>query len=450
MTKEALEQEHRRLVKQLHPDLHPENPNATAEFQEMQEQYEERKAELNGDYSKSRKGRERREREERERRERERWEAARRKVEQAVSQARLNRQKPHTAWCKGDYVYARGVQWMNAFSADEGCADDVLRMAVKQGVKDETVVLIEAVFDIPDKDFMAAYLSYATDGEIYGGWEILQKADPANGTPKAKRVAKVVMFRSEHYCIFGNPKGDQVIEDYYLPANYETMFSDHLHCIKASIEREQQEAARIEAERRAKIEAEQRPLIEEWKDKLIAISAGLTDSERQTVAGENLKRMLKAKFPGVRFSVKTSRYGVTSVTWEDGPKKGEVVNASELFNGWLSEPTPWSERFGMLSIDFSRKMSVLTKARILQDLGQVTEAFREGAIDDEVEVSAWDWQMLHVLCGVDISNPDAPLCMCTLHADGRRTVYIHSAVRYVFEQTSYVKPKNVKRQKTAA
>ena len=49
MNIEQLEQEHKRLVVQLHPDRNPDNPDATAEFQEMQQQYEERKAELNGD-----------------------------------------------------------------------------------------------------------------------------------------------------------------------------------------------------------------------------------------------------------------------------------------------------------------------------------------------------------------------------------------------------------------
>jgi DNA mismatch repair protein MutS2 len=77
MTHEALEQEHRRLVIKMHPDRNPDNPNATAEFQEMQARYEERKAELNGDYTKSARGRERRERERKEREERERKERER-------------------------------------------------------------------------------------------------------------------------------------------------------------------------------------------------------------------------------------------------------------------------------------------------------------------------------------------------------------------------------------
>ena len=451
MTHEQLEQEHRRLVIKMHPDRNPDNPNATAEFQEMQAQYEERKAELNGDYRKSAKGRERRERERREREERERKERERNRLAEVLEQARRNKQKRPGELKAGDYVYAKAVEWMQAFSAEEGCANDVLRMAIRQGVKDETVVKIEALFDITDEQLMESYLSYATDGEIYGGWETIQQADHASGIRKAKRVAKVVMFRSPNYCIFGNPKGDQLITDYYLPVNYETMFSDHLHRIQAGIEREQREAERIEAERKARIEAEQRPLIDEWQGKLITISRGLTDAEQQTVAVSNLKTVLKGKFPGVTFTIKTNRHGETSVTWEDGPTVEEVVVAADLFNDWLqlTEPTPWQERFGRVTInvaDFNRKMNTLTKARILQQLGGVVDAFCQGDIDDEVTVSDDDWTMLHLMVGVSVGDKDATLCRSTLKADGTRRVHIGTAVRYVFEHTSYVKAKTTKKK----
>ncbi len=36
MTHEQLEQEHRRLVIKMHPDRNPNDPEATAKFQEMQ------------------------------------------------------------------------------------------------------------------------------------------------------------------------------------------------------------------------------------------------------------------------------------------------------------------------------------------------------------------------------------------------------------------------------
>ena len=55
MNEEQLKTRYRDLCVKMHPDKNTDNPNATAEFQEMQQQYEERKAELAGDYTKARK-----------------------------------------------------------------------------------------------------------------------------------------------------------------------------------------------------------------------------------------------------------------------------------------------------------------------------------------------------------------------------------------------------------
>lgn len=447
MTHEQLEQEHRRLVIKMHPDRNPDDPNATAAFQEMQQQYEERKAELNGDYRKARKGRERREREERERKEREAREQGRRRVEAAVNQARLNRQKSHRELKAGDFIYARQVKVGHARM------EALLHDVVKEGVFDEAVVMIETVVEMTDENLMSRDLNNELPSGVWGGWETLQMADPTHGIPKAKRVSRVVMFRSPSYCVFGNPMGDRIISRFYMPHDFGVMYRTALDDALVCIERQRREAERIEAERKAKIEAEQRPMIEEWREKLISLSRGLTDAERQTVAVENMKRVLKSKFPGVTFRIKTNRYGETSVAWEDGPTEAEVVTATDLFNTWLKrdEHTPWMQLFGTVSVsmgDYNRKMSTLTKARILQQLGEVTDAFREGEIGDDVTVSEWDWTMLHVLCGVQVSDPDARLCLSTLHADGRRTVTIIAAVRYVFQHTSYNKA--TKRQKKAA
>ena len=452
MTHEQLEQEHRRLVIKMHPDRNPNDPEATAKFQEMQQQYEERKAELNGDYTKSARGRERRERERREREERERKERERNRLAEVLEQARRNKQKRPGELKAGDYVYARCVKKNMFTDMVSPTMDDVLHQAMRNGVADETVVMVEMVVRVPDWECFDSFSpdAYIPEGGVYGGWETIQRADPANNI-KEKRVTKVILFWQGDYCVMGNPKGDPTVADYYVMPYYEVMFSDQLHRIKARLDHEAAEKARIEAERKARIEAEQRPLISEWAPKLITISRGLTDMEQQTVAISNLKVVLKGKFPGVTFTIKTNRHGESSVTWEDGPTVTEVITVADLFNDWLqlTEHTPWQERFGRVTVsadDFNRKMNTLTKARILQQLGGVTDAFCQGDIDDEVTVSDDDWTMLHLMVGVSVGDKDATLCRSTMQPDGTRRVHIATAVRYVFEHTSYVKAKTTKKK----
>lgn len=449
MTTEQLEQEHKRLVIQLHPDRNTDDPEATAKFQEMQAQYEERKAELTGDYTKARKGRERREREAREKTERERKERERRKVEMAVEQARKNKQVSFHDYEEGDYIYARRVKHGEDWG-DE-VLDGILRAVLTDGVDDETVVMIEAVFDVFDEELLSIVFNNGFDkfDGPYGGWDVLQKPDPANGVHKTRRVAKVVMFRSEHYYMLANPMGDYSIREYYMPSMFATMFQFQLDTLIAKIAFERREQERIEAERKAKMLAEQKPLIEEWSEKLIAISAGLTDTERAMVALDNIKTMLKAKFPGTTFRQR-GLYGTLS--WTDGPTYAEVQKVTELFDVGCSndyEVTPWMERFGKASVlMMDRKMSVLTKAKILQQLGSVTEAFSTSAIDDEVTVSDFDWMMLHLLVGIEVGKGQRE-CMSTMHADGSRSVSVLAAVRFVFERTSYVKVKTTRKSQKA-
>ena len=456
MTKEQLEAEHKRLVIQLHPDRNADNPNATAKFQEMQAQYEERLAELNGDYSKARKGRERREREERERRERERKEQARRRVEQVIEQARLNRQKSHREWKTGDYVYARMVNDTNkTMNWGAMTCEDLLWVVAQHGVKDECIVMIETIVEeTADSSILGCgyALHKGMPEGVWGGYEVLQSADPANGIRKGKRVAKVVMYRSPNYCLFANPMGDPFISDYFMPISYEQMFSMRLGEIRARLVEMEQEKARIEAEKKARLIAEQTPLIAEWEPKLIGMSNGLSHDERLTVAISNFKAMLKQKFQGTTFKVKKNRYDEVCISWEDGPTLAEVCDVMNLFDAWQvrgKELTPWMERYGKIPFsmgDVDRKMSTLTKARILQQLGQVSESFRNGSIDDSVELSDIDWMMLHLLVGINVNDADAKLCMSNMSADGKRMVRILSAVKFVFTYSSYCKPKAAKKK----
>ena len=448
-TMEQLKKKYRTLVQQLHPDHNPDDPNATKKFQEMQSQYEERKAELNGDYSGSRKARERREqaeREEREREERERREREAHRVEEVIKEARQMTATDYHTWKAGTYVYARMVvQDANSpFDWDYLNGDDIVRVVFRYAVKPEVVVKIETIIELGDTEIMDGYLSNAFEG-IFGGYEILQSA----GMTKGKRVPKVVMFRSPHYCFFGNPMGDSVISDYYVTVGFDSMFSDQIHRLFAEQQRREAEQKRIETEQRRKIEAEQQPMIEQWSGKLIAISAALTYGEKETVALNNLKKMLRIMFPGTAFKVK-KHAGDYELVWEDGPMMADVLKVYHLFFDLrIKETTPWQEHFGMVAMyGASRSMSTLTKATILEQLADIVPAFATKAYDDVVTLDNTGWMMLHLMVGMTLDKDD--LCDETESStDNHHNVFVCEAVQYIFDHTSYVRPKKTTKKKAA-
>lgn len=451
-TLEALEQKHRKLVLQLHPDRNPDKADATREFQEMQAQYEERKAELNGDYSGSQRARQRRERAERE----ERREREAHIVDDVLNEARRHKGVGFDTFKAGAYVYARKVDQVadGSYDWDSMSGNDLVHVFYTYAAEPETVVKIETIVELDDKDIMGNILSIHLNG-IYGGWEILQSANPNKGV-KGKRVAKVVMFRSKRYCFFGNPMGDLcAIVDYYVPVNCAIMFSNLLHVIAEENRRKMEDEQRLATERRVKLKAEQEPLIAAWSDKLITISAALTDDEKVAVAVNNLKKMLKEKFPGATFRLHEAK-GKCDVRWADGPTEPEVLDVMSLFyyGQFNPELSPWEERFGHISffgerpsLFVHRFMSVITKATILEQLGQVASAFATSGFFDEVAVDDNDWVLLHLLAGVDVNDG------CTVTSrfvNGKHMVCVMNAVGFIFNHTSYIKPRKTKKRKAKA
>ena len=458
-TLEALEQKHRKLVLQLHPDRNPDKADATREFQEMQAQYEERKAELNGDYSGSQRARQRREqaeREEREREERERREREAHIVDDVLNEARRNKGVRFDTFKAGAYIYARKVDQgaHGPYDWDNMSGDDLVHVFYTYAAEPETVVKIETVVELDDKEIMGNILSnYLND--IYGGWEILQSANPNKGV-KGKRVAKVVMFRSKRYCFFGNPMGDlHTIVDYYVPVDVALMFGMNLGDIAEEDRRKKEEEQRLAAERRAKLEAEQKPLIEAWSDKLIPISAALTEDEQEAVGVSNLQKMLKDKFPGVAIRSQNIK-GFHQIHWKDGPMKQEVLKIMMLFcyRQLNNETSPWEERYGHITFwdtleggATNREMGILTKAEILHQLAGIMSGFATVGYYDYLVVSDDEWMMLHLLAGVNMNDGDT--CACRVN-DGKRKVRVADAVNYVFDHTSYIKTRKTKKRKTKA
>lgn len=451
MTLEALEQKHRKLVLQLHPDRNPDKADATREFQEMQAQYEERKAELNGDYSGSQRARQRREQAERE----ERREREAHIVDDVLNEARRNKGVRFDTFKAGAYVYARKVDQAvgDSYDWDSMSGNDLIHVFYTYAAEPETVVKIEAVIELDDKEIMDNILSNYLNN-IYGGWEILQSANPNRGV-KGKRVAKVVMFRSKRYCFFGNPMGDlHTIVDYYVPVDVALMFGMVLGDIATEERRKKEEEQRLAAEKRVKLKAEQEPLIAAWSDKLITISAALTDEEKVVVAVSNLKKMLKDKFPGAAIRVTKSKVmsHAYQVVWEDGPMLDEVNETACLFETYNSAygdiVTPWNERFGRISLfNAVRVMSTLAKASILEQLGEVSDVFTTAGYDDYVEVSDMDWTMINLMVGKMVEEGKGDW-FCHIQ-NGKRMVVVRNVVEYIFDNTSYAKKPKAKKRKAA-
>lgn len=92
------------------------------------------------------------------------------------------------------------------------------------------------------------------------------------------------------------------------------------------------------------------------------------------LAAINIRRELKASFPGVKFSVKTDHYTEVRITWLDGPTSGQVRAMVDKYSGgffdgmadsYESRDTPWTTVFSSANyVNVSRGHSVeaVTKA----------------------------------------------------------------------------------------
>lgn len=81
----------------------------------------------------------------------------------------------------------------------------------------------------------------------------------------------------------------------------------------------------------------------------------VTDKYDQKTAANNLRALLKAKFPATKFSVRKYHYNSYTVSWEDGPSDPQVSEITRLFKdeGWdgmndssYSINTPFNQRYG--------------------------------------------------------------------------------------------------------
>jgi hypothetical protein len=121
------------------------------------------------------------------------------------------------------------------------------------------------------------------------------------------------------------------------------------------------------------------------------------------VAAKNLRKLLKAAFPGVKMSVTTSKYsGGNNVTvrWTDGPTTAAVEEILDRFDGgsfsgmddsYTYCNTAWNSLFGSARYTFaSRSYSDALVAKAIEELKAEYPAESYPTIEDYNEGRAWN------------------------------------------------------------
>lgn len=203
-----------------------------------------------------------------------------------------------------------------------------------------------------------------------------------------------------HFTLIRTPSGRAIVADAQgynymrytglLPHYRISMKSDCdkvnelLRIAKEKVEKErirkQEEETRLRNEEQARIERE------------YSFLTVVTDKYNQKTAANNLRALLKAKFPVTKFSVKKHRYDSYTVSWEDGPTDQQVSEITHLFKdeGWdgmtdSSYPivTLFNQRYGGIGyISTSRNISDAVRSQELELLNK--ELGKEYQMEDYV------------------------------------------------------------------
>lgn len=203
-----------------------------------------------------------------------------------------------------------------------------------------------------------------------------------------------------HFTLIRTPSGRAIVADAQgydymrytgLLSHYrESMKSD---CDKVSellrIAQEKAEKERIEKEEEeARLRNEEQARIENEYSFLTVV----TDRYDQKTAANNLRSLLKVKFPATKFSVKKYYYNSYTVRWEDGPTEQQVNEITHLFKNekWdgmnessYSIDTPFNQRYGGIGyISTSRNISDAVRNQELELLNK--ELNKNYQMEDDV------------------------------------------------------------------
>lgn len=121
------------------------------------------------------------------------------------------------------------------------------------------------------------------------------------------------------------------------------------------------------------------------------------------VAAKNLRKLLKAAFPGAKFSVTTSKYSggnSVRVAWTDGPTTAAVEEILDRFDGgsfngmddsYTYCDTAWNSLFGSARYTFAnRSYSDALVAKAIEELKAEYQADSYPSVEDYREGRAWN------------------------------------------------------------
>ncbi|WP_076069883.1 LPD29 domain-containing protein [Sphingomonas montana] len=130
---------------------------------------------------------------------------------------------------------------------------------------------------------------------------------------------------------------------------------------------------------------------------LAALEQG-DDQYSGTLAAKNLRKQLKAAFPGIPFSVRKRHHGSVTIAWTDGPTTAEVEQIASAYKGgsydgmddsYSRTKSAWCETFG--GADYISTAREFSDALLGRAIVAVLDRYA-GNFETRPEVSAEDYR----------------------------------------------------------
>jgi hypothetical protein len=238
---------------------------------------------------------------------------------------------------KKQELYNKGIEW-----AENGCplpkvGDFVIGFS--SGMKCDHGKLLEELKDrlqYNEYDEVLRVVAAVTVEDVFtANWDEVIKVNNLQGTggsddddTPGEYITRVFVAVDEQgRFIFVDTEGYSYARYMFTPPlDVEEFCPDAVR----EIEHERAEEAEKEERERAEREQEYKSTCEPWEGVLTPWN-GEKDTALIRLRISNIKRMLKAKFPGVKFSVTTGYYkSEYTVRWDDGPSEYLVRNSVPL------------------------------------------------------------------------------------------------------------------------